>query len=127
MVYKIDDKWIYVYDSYEGGLVRNPLDYAQPALMKIVVTPKVPTQYNIPPITKDLWFGMRDTEVRFLQQKLIKLGHLSKGLDTGYYGPLTTLAVKQFQWVNKVASIPVLLWNGGRLVASATRSKLNLL
>jgi peptidoglycan hydrolase-like protein with peptidoglycan-binding domain len=96
--------------------------------MKIVVSPKVQTEWlMIPPITKDLRFGDRNEEVKYLQRKLIKLGYLSKGLDTGYYGPLTTLAVKQFQWVNKVASIPVLLWNGGRLVASATRSKLNLL
>lgn len=128
MVYKIDRNYIYIYDSYEGGIVKNQLTYAMPALMKIVVGPKTVEPNLIPPITKDLRYGMRnDAEVKYLQQKLIKIGYLSKGLDTGNYLNLTTAAVKTFQWDYKVASIPILLWNKGKLVASATRAKLNSL
>jgi hypothetical protein len=128
LLYDWDDNYQYVFDSYNGGKTRFPTNYPMPALMKIVVSPKVQTEWlMIPPITKDLWFGNRNEEVKYLQRKLIKLGYLSKGLDTGYYGPLTKLAVKEFQWVNKVASIPVLIWNGGKFVGVATRSKLNML
>jgi len=128
MVYKIDDKWIYVYDSYEGGLVRNPLTYAQPALMKIVVTKKVvPVELPIPPLTRDLRFGDKLMDVKYLQRKLIKLGYLSKGLDTSWYGPLTRDAVSRFQWAYKVASPIILWWNKGNLVAGLTRAKLNSL
>ena len=128
MLYRVDSTGIYIYDSYAGGIVKNALDYAQPALMKIVVTKKVvPVELPIPPLTRDLRFGDRLMDVKYLQRKLIKLGYLSKGLDTGYYGPLTRNAVKEFQWVNKVASIPVLLWNGGKFVGLSTRTKLNML
>jgi hypothetical protein len=128
MLYKIDDTGIYIFDSYDGGIKKLPLDYPMPYLMKIVVTPKVETQFcMIPPVTKDLWLGDTNTEVKYLQQKLIKLGYLSKGLATGYYGPLTKSAVYQFQLVNKVASLPILWWNGGKYVGLATRKFLNLL
>jgi hypothetical protein len=127
VVYKIDDQFVYVFDTYNGGLVKNPLTYSMPWLMKIVVQPKTIQPTNIPPITKDLSLGMKDIEVKYLQQKLIKLGFLSVGLDTGYYGPLTKIAVSKFQWAYKVANPIVLTWNGGKLVALATRTKLNSL
>lgn len=128
MLYKINSEGIWIYDSYNGGIVKNPLTYAMPALMKIVVSPKVSTEWlMIPPVTKDLWYGDRNDEVKLLQRKLIKLGYLSKGLDTGYYGNLTKQAVKEFQWTNKVASVAILIWNGGRFVGASTRAKLNLL
>lgn len=126
-LFKINDK-IRIFDTYNGGIREFPLDYPMPWLMKIVVTQKAPPPALIPPITKDLFYGMLgNQEVKFLQQKLIKLGYLSKGLDTGNYLNLTALAVKKFQWAYMVASIPILIWNGGRLVASATRNKLNSL
>lgn len=127
VLYKIDDEFIYIFDSYDGGIVKNPLDYPMPWLMKIVVQPKSVLPNLIPPIMKDLYYGMKDNEVKYLQQKLIKLGYLSKGLDTGFYWNLTQLAVKKFQRDYKVASLPVLLWNNGKLVASLTRNKLNSL
>lgn len=127
MVYKIDDNGIWIYDSYNGGIVKNSLNYAMPALMKILVSPKTANPALIPPITKDLRYGMRDTEVRWLQQKLIKLGFLSKGLDTGFYYNLTRAAVSRFQWAYKVASAPILIWNKGNLVAYSTRTALNKL
>lgn len=35
--------------------------------------------------------------IRAVQSLLIRLGYLDAGLDTGYYGPLTTAAVSRFQ------------------------------
>jgi hypothetical protein len=127
MLFKVDDK-LHIFDSYRGGVVEQPLDYPLPYLMKVVVTKKVkPVDLPIPPLTRDLRFGDRLLDVKYLQRKLIKLGYLSKGLDTGWYGPLTKSAVYEFQKVNKVASWAILLWNQGRYVGLSTRKYLNLL
>jgi len=50
--------------------------------------------------SKDLYFGIRNSdEVRCLQQFLKNLGKgiYPEGLITGYFGPLTTAAVKRYQ------------------------------
>ena len=96
-------------------------------VMKIVVTPKTTLPTVIPPITKTLSKGMRDTEVKYLQQKLIKLGYLTKGLDTGFYGDLSQLAVKKFCSDYKVASFLELAFVNGRWVGPKTRKALNKL
>ena len=44
-----------------------------------------------------LYFGLRGDDVTALQVKLIALGFLDAGNDTGYFGPLTRAAVQQFQ------------------------------
>ncbi len=124
LLFHINDK-INIFDSYRGGVVKFPLNYALPALMKIVVVPKTPDITTIPPLTKDLRYGDRNNEVKYLQQKLIKLGYLSKGLDTGWYYNLTVLAVKKFQKDYRVANPVILAWNGGKLVSNLTRVKLN--
>jgi len=127
VLYKIDSV-MHIFDTYRDGKIEFNLDYPLPWIMKIVVQPKAIASNIIPPITKDLYYGMKNNqEVKYLQEKLIKLGYLSKGLNTGNYLNLTQLAVKKFQWDYKVASIPVLLWNNGKLVASSTRNKLNSL
>lgn len=127
-LYKIDDNFIYIFDSYDVGIKKQPLTYSMPYLMKIVVQSKIILPTIIPPITKDLWYGMKnELEVKYLQQKLIKLGYLSKGLDTGNYINLTKQAVSKFQWDYKVANPIILTCNGGKLVASSTRAKLNSL
>jgi hypothetical protein len=127
MLYKIDD-YIYVYDSYENGTREFSLDYPLPWIMKIVVQTKTIQSLIIPPIINNLYYGMRNNqEVKYMQEKLIKLGYLSKGLNTGNYFNLTQLAVRKFQWDYRVASIPVLLWNNGKYVYFSTRNKLNLL
>jgi len=126
MLYKIDDQFIYIYDSYNGGIVKNPLTYCMPYLMKIVVLPKVILPTIIPPLTKDLSVNMPyDLEVVYLQRKLIKLGYLSQGLDTGFYRNLTQLAVKKFQSDYKVANPIILAWNNGKYVYINTRKALN--
>ena len=127
MLYRIDNEFVYYFDSYNGGIIKVPNNYPMPWLMKIVVSPKVTPPTIIPPLTKDLRYGQRDIEVKWLQQKLILLGYLSKGLDTGYYFNLTRDAVNRFQWDFKVASPVILFWNRGNLVSSLTRAKLNSL
>lgn len=127
MLYKIDSN-IWIYDSYRGGIVKQNLDYPLPWIMKIVVAPKVVLPEVIPPVSKNLWYGTwNNEEVKYLQKKLIKLGYLSKGLDTGNYLNLTKQAVYKFQKDYKVASLPILLWNQGRYVGNSTRKVLNSL
>jgi len=48
---------------------------------------------------RDLYYGMTSTEVKCLQQFLANLGSAiyPEKLITGYYGPLTTAAVKRYQ------------------------------
>ena len=93
--------------------------------MKIVVVPKTYVNPIIPPLTKDLWYGMKDIEVKYAQQKLIKLGYLSAGLDTGFYYNLTQQAVKKFQSDYSVASLWELLVVNGKRIGAKTRVKLN--
>lgn len=49
--------------------------------------------------TNDLYYGMNSNEVKCLQQFLANLGSdiYPEKLITGYYGPLTTAAVKRYQ------------------------------
>jgi hypothetical protein len=125
LLYKISD-YLYIYDSYRGGIIKQPMNYPLPFVLKIVVVPKPPTYLMIPPLTKNLWVGMPwNLEVVYLQRKLIKLKYLSAGLDTGLYRNLTQQAVYKFQKDYKVASLPVLWWNRGRYVYQNTRKALN--
>jgi len=127
MLYGADDEYLWIFDSYNDGIIQKPSTYPMPFLMKIVVGPKVVLPDLIPPLTKDLVFGMRDNEVKYAQQKLIKLGYLSKGLDTGYYWNLTQLAVKKFASDYKVASALELYLVNGKRIGIKTRNKLNSL
>ena len=79
----------------------------------------------IPPITKDLRFGMNDKEVIILKRKLVKLGFLSPAVTnlTEYYGEQTRRAVLRFQRQNKVC---VLCLENGKKVGLNTRNKLNI-
>jgi hypothetical protein len=67
------------------------------------VEPVVKTTNQI--IAKTLKQGAKNADVKLLQEKLIKLGFLSKGSSTGYYGPQTTKAVKAFQKANKLDQV----------------------
>lgn len=48
--------------------------------------------------------GFNGSKVKLLQEDLIKLGHLSAGLDTGKYGPATEAGVLDFQIKNSIVS-----------------------
>lgn len=56
-------------------------------------------------ISKTLKQGAKNADVKLLQEKLIRLGFLSKGAVTGYYGPQTVKAVKAFQKANKLEQV----------------------
>ncbi|MDO8561601.1 MAG: peptidoglycan-binding protein [bacterium] len=69
-----------------------------------VTTPITPAQTTAPAtgsnvllITRSLSWGARGTDVTALQQSLISLGYLASGNATGYFGPLTRAALRQFQ------------------------------
>jgi peptidoglycan hydrolase-like protein with peptidoglycan-binding domain len=51
-----------------------------------------------------LSFGARGEGVTALQQRLISLGLLEAGNDTGYFGPLTRAAVREFQQTHGIVS-----------------------
>lgn len=56
-------------------------------------------------ISKTLKQGAKNSDVKKLQDKLVKLGYLSKEQATGYYGPMTTKAVKAFQKANNLDQV----------------------
>jgi len=79
---------------------------------------------------KDLYYGMRSSQVRCLQEFLKLQGKeiYPEGLVTGFFGPLTKLAVIRFQ--NKYAQeilYPLGLKNGTGFVGKFTRKKINKL
>ena len=47
--------------------------------------------------TRSLSLGMSGSDVTGLQNKLITFGYLASGKNTGYFGPLTDVALKKFQ------------------------------
>ncbi len=48
--------------------------------------------------------GSQGEQVQALQRLLINMGYLASGLDTGFYGPLTEEAVRQFQADNNIST-----------------------
>jgi|GEM_PF-1175709 len=48
-------------------------------------------------LSRTLSRGIQGEDVRSLQRYLMSTGHLSSGNDTGFFGPITELAVKRFQ------------------------------
>ena len=55
---------------------------------------------------RSLIVGQRGEDVRQLQQYLVQQGHLTTDSVTGYYGSMTSGAVRQFQATNKVTTAP---------------------
>jgi len=96
--------------------------------MLILVEPIVATPAPVVPhytLTKDLYFGNRNDDVRKLQEELIYLSLLKSGLNTGYYGELTRLAVLAFLKKYSVTSKIWIVINNGKYVGKLTRDKLN--
>ena len=53
-------------------------------------------------VTRSLSTGMSGGDVTTIQNKLIELGYLSAGSNSGYFGPKTLEAVKKFQCDKKI-------------------------
>ena len=66
---------------------------------------------------KDLWFGMNNSDVVELQNKLKTLGFFTFPTSTGYFGPITLAAVKALQTANGIPATGY--------VGSLTRAALN--
>ncbi|OHA83365.1 MAG: hypothetical protein A2937_03500 [Candidatus Yonathbacteria bacterium RIFCSPLOWO2_01_FULL_47_33b] len=74
--------------------------------------------------TKPLFPGLRNVEVKTLQDLLIRFGYLNVS-STGYFGPATQEAVKKFQCAKGIVCSGTTGTTGYGLVGSKTRSKLN--
>lgn len=101
-----------------------PCDWTMMILVEpllVAPTPVVP-HYTL---LKDLRYGDRNEDVKHLQEELICLGLLKGGLNTGYYGNLTTIAVKAFLVKYKVTTPFFIYLNGGKFVGKLTRNALN--
>lgn len=89
-------------------------------LSEVPVAPTpAPKTYPAYVFNTDLTFGMRNADVKVLQQVLIVEGLMKAGLDTGYFGAITQQAVKSFQARYGIQTV-------GR-VGPQTRAKLNAL
>ncbi|GEM_PF-2154514 len=73
---------------------------------------------------KPLYPGLRDPEVSRLQSFLAARNYLLAGNTTGFFGPLTQKAIRQFQCDQKIICGGS-LGDGWGLVGRATRAKLN--
>lgn len=116
------------FDSYEPYTRNLALNFPIPFLMKGLVSIKQIVVVPIPIpfghiFTKQISFGERSEEVRWLQKGLIRLGF--KTFETGYYGEWTRLAVKAFQTKYQLASLEDINYINGRWTGSKTRAKLN--
>ncbi|MDO8522824.1 MAG: peptidoglycan-binding protein, partial [bacterium] len=53
--------------------------------------------------SRSLYLGLSGADVKTLQDKLVTLGYLPEGKNTGYFGTLTTAGLKKFQCEQKIA------------------------
>jgi len=92
----------------------------------------VPPKISCPKISKNLKYGMKDAEVKCLQEFLKSQGPeiYPEGLVTGYFGPLTLSAVKRFQqkyWQEILAPWGLTQNQPTGFVGPTTRAKINQL
>ncbi|MEZ4113960.1 MAG: peptidoglycan-binding protein [Candidatus Paceibacterota bacterium] len=101
----------------------------------IVNTEPMPNPTPDNALTKDLWYGIKDLEVKILQKSLNKLGFSlaetgpgSLGSETNFFGPLTRSALIKFQekYSEKVLA-PYNLDKGTGYFGEYSRSTMNSL
>ena len=93
----------------------------QQRLAELQGTTPAPTQAIL---TRDLSLGSRGTDVTALQTFLIAQGFLS-ATATGYFGPLTEAAVRQYQAAQSIVSSGTPATTGYGAVGPRTRAALN--
>lgn len=100
------DDYYRLFDHYDPYVKRASLDYCMLWAMKLVVTPKVVTEPEVPVclFTRDLSLGKSGEDVRCLQKYLNATGFTiapsgpgSSGSETTYYGNLTRQSVIRWQ------------------------------
>lgn len=106
-----------------GAMEANATPAALPAKVggSIAPTQVVPAT-PVPTLFTTLRPGMRGARVVDLQNRLIRMGYLSYGSATGYYGPITTAAVRRVQRVYQHRVVNGILnratWNTIKIVAA---------
>lgn len=103
-----------------------PAETPSPVSPAPVVAAPAPVVSPPASITKKLYLGLKDGQVKTLQEFLAKDKALyPEGLVTGYYGKLTTLAVQKFQCKYEIVCSGTAEKTGYGLVGPKTRAKLN--
>jgi len=103
-----------------------PTTPTTPAVPSTPTTPTIPTTPStIGPFNETLSFGMRNDEVRQLQEFLVSQGSdiYPEGLVTGYFGDMTLQAVGRFQIANGIVNSAS--DSGYGVVGPRTRAKIN--
>jgi hypothetical protein len=88
---------------------------------KTVTTPIKPTHV----FTKTIVFQEKSEEVKQLQKALRYLGFFKYPIDTGNYGDITRIAVRDFQFKYQVASFYELEQTNGKIFGAKSRTKMN--
>jgi Putative peptidoglycan binding domain len=78
-----------------------------------------------PLISSSLTVGFKNQDVRDLQEFLVQRNLLSESSVSGYYGPLTRQAVREFQASNGIVSSGTAATTGYGAVGSRTRAAIN--
>lgn len=89
-----------------GGTIKNITSYVSGCTSTQVIPTATQTSPSSSIIRKNLSLGMRGADVITLQNYLIKVGML-KTSATGYFGPATFAAVKEFQRKNNIPTAGV--------------------
>jgi len=103
-----------------------PTTPTTPVVPSTPTTPTIPTTPStIGPFNETLSFGMRNDEVRQLQEFLVSQGSdiYPEGLVTGYFGDMTLRAVGRFQIANGIVNSAS--DSGYGVVGPRTRAKIN--
>lgn len=104
-----------------NGLLAGVSSSVVPPAPLVTVTPTI----SIKQLTKELYIGMKGSEVLIVQELLISQGLLDTADNTGYFGPKTRAAVRKFQVINNIVSPKDYSSTGYGVVGPATRKIMN--
>ena len=132
MIYGITANCINDFDHYDPFSKYLSLNYTMPYILKgvtLIRTAPAPNPVSFGHVFNiDMKYQDRTEEVKWLQKGLKILKFFPDNvLETGYYGEITSLAVRKFQFFYQVANVLELLCVNGKRVGLKTRTKLNQL
>jgi len=118
-----------IFDHYTPFKKRLAKDYPIKYVLKILLTEKTKVQPIRPQyyFAVDLKYGDRSEEVKKLQEWLIWADCLKAGMNTGYFGENTRIALLKWQEINGVTSWWENLWYRGKYFGPKTRKAINIL
>lgn len=109
-----ENGWQYIYEDYEPYIW---------CAWSMVYNKKTKPTYKF---TKSLAYGQSSSDIKALQD-ILRFEGLFNNVSTGYFGPVTAVAVLAFQKKYKVASDKELNSLQGKKVGPKTLAKLNLI